>query len=278
MSEHNTPWSLKYMYKYRIGKPVRKVMTHPLITAAVGAYMNTAASVKRISTFVEANSIDLDDYEQADYKCFNDFFTRRIKPELRPVDMSPDSLISPCDGYLSVYRINPDSVFIIKDSEYNVFDLVGANSIASEYIGGLCLVLRLGVENYHRYCYIDNGTKSRNYHINGRYHTVQPIAVRKHPVFVQNTREYTVLHTENFGDVTQIEVGACLVGRIKNHDESCRIHRGKEKGMFMFGGSTIVLLFKDGAVTLPGTVFANTAVGKETPVLYGQKIGQAIKK
>ena len=276
MAETNK--ALKYIYKYRIGKPVRKVMTHPLITAAAGAYMNTAASVRRIVPFIEANSIDLDDYEQADYKCFNDFFTRRIRPELRPVDMRPEDLISPCDGHLSAYRISPDSVFTIKDSEYNIYDLVGGDRIASEYLNGLCLVLRLGVENYHRYCYIDNGTKGRNYHIRGRYHTVQPIAVRKHPVFVQNTREYTVLHTENFGDVIQIEVGACLVGRIKNHDEACNIRRGREKGMFMFGGSTIVLMFKEGKATVPGTVFAATAKGEEIPVLYGQQIGRVIKK
>lgn len=238
--------------------------------------MNTAASARRIETFAEKNSIVLADYLKEDYHCFNDFFTRRIRPELRPVDMDPESLISPCDGYLSVYRIGCDSVFTIKDSEYDIFDLVDGSPIAAQYINGLALVIRLGVENYHRYCYIDNGTKGRNHHINGRYHTVQPIAVRKNPVFVQNTREYTVLHTENFGDVTQIEVGACLVGRIKNHDEACKISRGMEKGYFMFGGSTIVLLFKENTITLPGTVFAANAKDVEVPVLYGQRIGRAV--
>ena len=278
MDTPKTNRTLSFAYKRRIGKPVQKLLTHPLITAAAGAYMNTAASVKRIEPFAEKNSIDLSEYQKEDYRCFNDFFTRRIKPERRPVDMEPGCLISPCDGYLSVYRISCDSVFTIKDSEYNIFDLVGGSPIASQYINGLALVLRLGVENYHRYCYIDNGMKSRNYHINGRYHTVQPIAVRKHPVFVQNTREYTVMHTENFGDVTQIEVGACLVGRIKNHDEACKVTRGREKGYFMFGGSTIVLLFKEDTITLPGTVFSANAKGEEIPVLYGQRIGRAIGK
>lgn len=273
-----TSRTLKYIYKHRIGGPARKVLTHPLLTAAAGAYMNTAASARRIVPFVASNDIDMSEYLPEDYACFNDFFTRRIRPELRPVDMDPKHLISPCDGHLSAYRISADSVFCIKDSEYSVADLVGSELIASEYLNGICLVLRLGVENYHRYCYIDDGTKSRNHHIKGRYHTVQPIAVRNHPVFVQNTREYTVLHTENFGSVTQIEVGACLVGRIKNHDEACRIRRGKEKGYFMFGGSTIVLLFKENTVTLPGTVFAATAKGGEISVLYGQQIGRSLKK
>ena len=151
---------------------------------------------------------------------------------------------------------------------------VGGSSIAGEYLNGTCLVLRLGVENYHRYCYIDDGFKSGNHRIPGRYHPVQPIVVRKQPVFVQNTREYTVLNTKNFGTVTQIEVGACLVGRICNHHEACIIHRGEEKGFFEFGGSTIVLLFKEGTVDIPQEVFDATLSDKEAIVKYGSAIGR----
>ena len=55
-----------------------------------------------------------------------------------------------------------------------------------------------------------------------------------------------MLHTDNFGDVVQAEVGAMMVGRIVNHDAAGEIRRGMEKGMFEFGGSTIVLLVKKG--------------------------------
>ena len=236
--------------------------------------MDSALSVKRIEGFVRSNNIDMDEYAQRSYRSFNDFFTRSIKPEARPIDRDPDTLISPCDGYMSAYRISGDSVFSIKDSYYNIEDLVGGSSIAGEYLNGTCLVLRLGVENYHRYCYIDDGFKSGNHRIPGRYHPVQPIVVRKQPVFVQNTREYTVLNTKNFGTVTQIEVGACLVGRICNHHESCIIHRGEEKGFFEFGGSTIVLLFKEGTVDIPQEVFDATLSDKEAIVKYGAAIGR----
>ena len=264
---------LKYCYT-TIGKPTRRILTNPVLTAIVGAYMDTRLSVRRISGFVRHNKIDLSDYVKADYKCFNDFFTRRLKDGARPIAQDPDALISPCDGYLSAYRISSDSEFAIKDSYYNVEDLVGGDGIASDYLNGTCLVLRLGVENYHRYCYIDNGFKSRNYHIKGRYHPVQPIVVRKQPVFKQNTREYCLLETENFGTVTQIEVGACMVGKINNHHETGVMHRGGEKGMFLFGGSTIVLLFKEGTLDLPDDVFAATANGKEAVVRYGEAIGK----
>lgn len=274
MASKKMTLGLKYCYCTRLGKPARSIMTKPFITALMGAYMDTRLSTKRIEGFVRRNGIDMSEYVECGYRCFNDFFTRSIKPGARPVSFDPDVLISPCDGYMSAYRISSDSVFSIKDSYYNVEDLVGGSEIAQEYISGTCLVLRLGVENYHRYCYIDDGFKSRNYHIPGRYHPVQPIVVRKHPVFIQNTREYTVLYTKNFGIVTQIEVGACLVGRICNHHEAGVIRRGEEKGYFCFGGSTIVLLFKEGAVNIPQEVFDATSEGKEAIVKYGEAIGR----
>ena len=274
MASKKMTLGLKYCYCTRLGKPARSIMTKPFITALMGAYMDTRLSTKRIEGFVRRNGIDMSEYVECGYRCFNDFFTRSIKPGARPVSFDPDVLISPCDGYMSAYRISSDSVFSIKDSYYNVEYLVGGSVIAQEYLSGTCLVLRLGVENYHRYCYIDDGFKSRNYHIPGRYHPVQPIVVRKHPVFIQNTREYTVLYTKNFGIVTQIEVGACLVGRICNHHEAGVIRRGEEKGYFCFGGSTIVLLFKEGAVDIPQEVFDATSEGKEAIVKYGEAIGR----
>lgn len=266
--------AMHYCYYTRLGKPVRRVITRPIVSAAAGTYMDTPASKSLIEGFVRKNKLDLSEYLKEDYKCFNDFFTRRIKPEKRPVCYDPDCLISPCDGYMSAYRIGRESEFFIKESYYTVEDLVGGADIAADYMGGTCLVMRLGVENYHRYCYIDDGFKSRNYHINGRYNPVLPIVVRNHPVFVQNTREYSIMETKNFGTVVQIEVGACLVGRIVNHHEACVMKRGAEKGYFQFGGSTIVLLFREGVLDIPDELFEATGEGKEAMVKCGQAIAR----
>ena len=270
-TKKNNQIALKYCYS-RFGKLSRRILACPPLTAAAGMYMNTKASLRHIDHFVRHNSIDLAEYVPEEYGCFNDFFTRRILPEARPVNRDPATLISPCDGYLSAYRISEDSEFSIKNSYYNVSDLIGGDEIAHEYLNGTCLVLRLGVENYHRYCYIDDGFKGKNHHIKGCYHTVQPIVVRKHPVFRQNNREYSMLYTKNFGNVVQIEVGACMVGRIKNYRETGVIHRGEEKGMFLFGGSTIVLLFKEDVLDLSDWVFDFTEMGREIPVKYGARI------
>ena len=116
--------------------------------------------------------------------------------------------------------------------------------------------------------------KSRNIFIPGELHTVRPVALEKIPVFARNCREYTLLKTKNFGTVLQMEVGAMLVGRIVNYDQEASVRRGQEKGMFQYGGSTIiVLLRKDRAALL--SEFAGTLVsGEEVPVKMGQQVGR----
>ena len=114
--------------------------------------------------------------------------------------------------------------------------------------------------------------------IPGKLHTVRPIALEAVPVFKRNCREYTVMHTENFGDVTQMEVGAMLVGKIKNHHSKGPIVRGGEKGMFLYGGSTIIVFLEKDRVNLDPIYFEATEKGEETDVLMGQRLGCATAK
>lgn len=137
------------------------------------------------------------------------------------------------------------------------------------------MIFRLCVDDYHRYCYIDNGIQTDNVHIKGELHTVNPIALEKYNIYKRNSREFTILHTDNFGDVVQIEVGAMLVGRIKNHHRNVyRFRKGEEKGMFEYGGSTVVLLFEKDMIEVNSGILENSAKGLETIVKYGAKIGR----
>ena len=112
--------------------------------------------------------------------------------------------------------------------------------------------------------------------IKGRLHTVQPAALEKKRVFTENCREYTVLETEHFGAVTQVEVGAMMVGRIVNLHGEHSFKRGEEKGRFEFGGSTIIVLVEKGKVVPDAELGENTAAGKETIVKCGERIGVGI--
>lgn len=274
MENYSESKILKFLYNTVPGRVVLKILTSPIISKIGGAYMDSGVSKMHIKGFIKNNHLDMSQYEQAEYKCFNDCFTRKILPEKRPVCMEKNTLISPCDARLSAYRINEESIFHIKHSIYKVADLIPKSKCAPDYQGGVCLVFRLCVDDYHRYGNVDNGEVVEHKAIKGKLHTVRPIAVNKYPVFTQNSREYSIIRTENFGTIAQIEVGAMMIGKIKNHHTSGMVARGTEKGMFLYGGSTIVVLIEKDKVKIPEKYFENTEKDIETRVLYGSKIGE----
>ncbi len=249
-----------------------KLLIQPRLSRMAGAICDARPSRLIIPWFIKTHRIRMEDYENTSYRSFNQFFCRRIKPSARRIDPAPDALIAPCDGLLSTYQITNDLVIPVKGSRYRISDLLKHPRLARQYEGGTCLVFRLCVNHYHRYIYLDDGRKGENHFIPGVLHTVRPIALRQVPVFTENAREYTVLHTDHFGNVVQIEVGAMLVGRIRNHDGSGPIRRGQEKGFFEYGGSTIILLLKKDTAQLQETYRRAAAENREIPVQVGQRL------
>ena len=220
----------------------------------------------------------MSDYEETSYRSYNDFFTRKIKKGSRPVSGSSSDLISPCDCYASAYEISEDQILTIKNAKYTVSSLLHSKRLAARYQGGYALILRLTVSDYHRYAYAATGRQSKNYRIPGVFHTVNPIAGEHFPIYKENSREYTVIHSSHLRDIVQMEVGALMVGKIVNHRESCPVLRGEEKGYFEFGGSTIVLLLEKNAVTLREDLLVNTLSGYETQLRLGNIIGSRCDK
>lgn len=270
--------SLRFLYRTAVGRLFLKMLVSRGLSKVTGKFMDSSLSRPLIRRFIRKNGIRLSDYEKEHYRSFNECFTRKIKAELRPIPMEKTALIAPCDSLLSVYPIHEKSVFHIKGSDYSVKGLLGGNEeLAARYAGGTCLVFRLCVHHYHRYIYMDNGTKGENFFIKGKLHTVRPIAFENFPVFIQNCREYTVMQTENFGTVTQIEVGALLVGKIHNHHGVHTFKRGEEKGMFLYGGSTVVLLLEKGAAVLGEQYLESTRNGAEIEIKMGEVIGSVPK-
>lgn len=265
-----------FLYRNKIGRLFLKIATKPVVSKIAGWFMDKRISALAIKGFVKKNNIDIDEYEDRKYNSYNDFFTRKIKAECRKFDMNKNSLISPCDSKLTVYPINDKSIFQIKNSYYRIEDLLKDKALAKKYKDGYCLIFRLCVDDYHRYCYIDDGTKNENKFIKGLLYTVRPIALENYNIYKENSREYTILKTKNFGEVVHIEVGATIVGRIKNHHDIYTFKKGEEKGMFEFGGSTIVLLIEKDKVIIDKEILDNTISGYETVVKIGEKIG--IKK
>lgn len=265
--------SLRFLYETGFGRLLLQLLVRKPVSDFVGWFMERRISALGIKGFLKRSNIDMSAYESRKFRSFNDFFTRKILPERRPVDREPGHFISPCDCKLTVFKIQPDSVFTVKGSRYTVGQLLRNDELAGTFAGGTLLIFRLTVDDYHRYCYPDSGVKEDNIHIQGIYHTVNPIAYKRYAVLKENTREYTLLHSDNFDDVILMEVGATLVGRISNLHGACRVEKGQEKGHFDFGGSTIVVILKAGVLKVDDDILRNNAEGCETVVKYGERIG-----
>ncbi len=276
--EHTTEQDrfLADAYESVVGRALMKFLCNPVFSKVGRIVLESELSAKAVKWFADKNNIDMSEYEDKEYVSFNDFFTRKIKADKRFVTKDDNILISPSDGKVSAYRITADSRFTVKNSVYSVASLLRDSKLAKRYEGGTALIIRLSVDDYHRYCYPCNGIKSHNRSINGMLHTVNPVVSEYIPVYKENSREYTMIRSDNFGDVIQMEVGALLVGKITNaHKDVCRVTRGEEKGYFEFGGSTIILLLEQDKVNVSADLFENTKEDFETKVKQGEALGEA---
>ena len=266
---------LARLYGSALGRMLLKPLVSPAVSKAAGWFLSTRLSRVFIKPFIRSNSIDMSQFEDVPYRSYNEFFSRKIRTEARPICMDPAALIAPCDSKLTALPITAESVFTLKHTPYTVESLLRSPELAGKYQGGHALIFRLTVDDYHRYCYIADGRKGENVRIPGVLHTVNPVANDHFPIYKENAREYSILHTESFGDVLMMEVGALMVGKIVNHHQAADVSRGEEKGYFQFGGSTVILLLEKDAAVIDPEIPENSRSGLETVVRMGEKIGAA---
>ncbi len=264
--------STLFLYNNFLGRIILKIISNRVVAKIVGKYMSSSLSKGRIKKTIMKYQIDMSLYEKKDYNSYNDFFTRK-KKNLN-FDTNKKHFVSPADSKLTVIKLNKNSSFDIKGSIYNLKNII--NEDLSGYEDGYLFIFRLEEGDFHRYSFVDDGTLDSYQYIRGCLHTVQPIAFDRYRVYHRNAREYTVLHTKNFGDIIEVEVGALLVGKIVN-DKRIKVYKkGEEKGHFEFGGSTILLFVKKDMVLVDNDILLNSTLGNETICLCGEKIG--IKK
>ena len=267
-----------YLLEVIYGHALTRMLLRPFLSPAVsdicGKFLSTRLSRRIIPSFVKKNHIDLGIYERQEFDSYNAFFTRKIKAEQRPVNDQKNVLISPSDGKVTAYPITQKGRFWIKHTLYTAAQLLKDERLAERYMGGWIYVIRLTVDDYHRYCYVADGRKSRQRKIRGVLHTVNPVANDYYPIYKMNSREYCLLKTKELGTILLMEVGALMVGKINNHEEdSAQVKRGDEKGMFEFGGSTIVVMTEPGMAEPDKDIIHNTKAQAETLVKMGEPIG-----
>jgi phosphatidylserine decarboxylase len=265
--------TLHFLYDTRIGRILlASYFSLPFYSKLHARSLNTRRSVKMIDPFIKRYDIRMADFEQREFSSFNDFFTRKARPEARPVDMSKEALIAVADAKLAAYPIQDALCVRVKNSVYTVNELTRDREMAERFLGGYCLVFRLSVDDCHRYLFPDDGSTLKSNQIRGRLHTVSPISDRRHRVFVENQRVVSRLSLSNLGEAVQIEVGAIQVGKIHNHMIDT-FRKGEEKGYFSFGGSTVILLLEKDKVRIDADILAASKSAIETQVRMGEKIG-----
>ena len=263
--------SLERLYNTWYGRVLSKFILLPIFSTLATSKDRKRSSIKKIAPFIDEYKISIDDFEEREYGSFAEFFTRKIKQGRRPFDPDDSVIISPADSKVLCYDIGDDLKFTVKGSTYTPDEITGNSIDLSDFAGGKVLVFRLSMDDYHHYCHIDSGKVSGSYEIKGKLHTVSSIS-SKYKIYKENHRIVNILDTDHFGRVIYIEVGALLVGRIKNNGRTV-FEKGEEKGYFEQGGSTIVLFFEKDRINVDPDILEMSGNGIETKVKMGERIG-----
>lgn len=218
------------------------------------------------------------------YKNFNEFFARELKDGARPIaePENPSAVSSPADCRLTVFpTVDLATKYWIKGFGFTLEKLLGSSELAQKFDGGNIAIARLAPQDYHRWHSPTSGTVASITEIPGTYYTVNPQAINEPgtvDVFCENKRSVMLLNRSTSGSpVAIIAVGAMLVGSIKYNpgvEVNAEVKRGQCLGAFLYGGSTVIVLFPKGEVTWDKDLVQNSCEQVcETLVKVGDHIG-----
>jgi phosphatidylserine decarboxylase len=220
-----------------------------------------------IQWFSRHYRIDMNEADRAraeDYATFNEFFTRALKPGMRPIDESSDSIVAPSDGTLMEFgALAHDSIVQAKGMTYSPTALLGEDSPeVKTFNDGSYATIYLAPRDYHRVHTPVAGRLLRARYIPGDRYSVNGATTRAVPkLFCRNERVVCWLEAD-FGRIAVVLVGALNVSSISitgrgeipsglahtwQPREHVRLPKGAELGRFNLG-STVVALFPRGAI------------------------------
>jgi phosphatidylserine decarboxylase len=266
---------LNWLYNNPVGElSLNAFVKRKALSEWYGNRMDLPESADKIASFVEDYEIDLSEAQKQEFRSFNDFFYRKLKPKSRPFNKDSNIVISPADGKALAYENVDSQDFIVKGYRFNLYDYLGDSLLAKQFAGGSLIIIRLCPTDYHRFHFPLSGEIKIKTQIEGDYFSVSPIAIRKKvELFCMNKRAYVILENKEFGNLIISEVGATMVGSIIQTYASDIVEKGEEKGYFKFGGSTLILIFEKGSLVIDSDLLNNTKNGIETAVKMGESLG-----
>ncbi len=237
-----------------------------------------------LSRFARVYGIDVAEAEKPldSYTGFDDFFTRRLRPDARPIAAAPGSIVSPADGIVVECGLATAGKLIqAKGTLFELAELLGDAEVASKLEGGAYLITYLSPKDYHRVHAPVDGRVAGWRHIPGALFSVGAKSVASEPgLFVRNERLVTLIEMDGGGLCAVVMVAAIGVGhmtvsydsdvathrprflraavRHRQYDEPKPLRRGEELGVFHLGSTTIVV-FEPGRADL-GTFAAGDSM------------------
>jgi phosphatidylserine decarboxylase len=266
--------SIRLLYETFWGQKISDLASQPFFSKLAGALQDSFLSRHHIQPFIEHFHIQMDEFEKGPFKSFNDFFSRRFLNGKRNFTANQNELPAFAEGrYLGFNKVTPDTLFPVKGNFLSATDLLQNHDKAKPFEGGPVIIARLCPVDYHRFHFPDDGEVIEKWNIEGDLQSVNPIALKyKNEVFITNERQVSLLKTKNFGLLAYIEVGAMFVGKIVQSYKGENFKRGDEKGYFLFGASTVIVLGQPGKFEIDKTFANNSLKGLETFIRLGDKI------
>ena len=240
-----------------------------------GKKYDDPASTAEIQGFVNFHKLDMSEVllPVHQFKNFNEFFYRKLKPDARPVSApdNPKVIVSPADCRSVVFNKMDDATKIwVKGREFSISRLLGDAypQDAKRYVNGALGVFRLAPQDYHRFHIPVDGVMDTPKLIAGEYYTVNPMAIRSAlDVYGENIRVVVPIDSVAHGRVMVICVGAMMVGStVITRKPGEQVKRAEELGYFKFGGSTVLLLFEPGVMKFDQDLIDNASDAVETLV------------
>ncbi|KAJ0107160.1 hypothetical protein J7T55_014690 [Diaporthe amygdali] len=264
-------------------KRIRKLLKS--LSIKQGKKYDDPASKAEIEGFIEFHKLDMSEVllPVEEFKNFNEFFYRALKPDARPCSApgNPHIIVSPADCRSVVFnRVDIATNVWIKGREFSVKRLLGdaypEDAVRYEN-GGALGIFRLAPQDYHRFHIPVDGVMGKPKTIEGEYYTVNPMAIRSAlDVYGENVRVIVPIDTVAHGRVMVICVGAMMVGStVITRQEGEHVKRAEELGYFKFGGSTIVLLFEEGKMVFDDDLVDNSNGALETLIRVGMSVGHS---
>lgn len=276
---------LRWIYGNPLGRlTLETIVKRGWFSHWYGWRMDRRSSRRKIRPFIRNYGLDESTFLKSvdDYESFNDFFSRQLKPEARPVDSSPETAVFPADGrHLALPNVGRSDTFFVKGQVFDLKALLRDAALAEKYAEGTLILSRLCPVDYHRFHFPCAGVPDAPCVsprlLNGPLYSVSPIALRNRlSILWENKRYLTILHSENFGDVLILEIGATCVGSVVHtHVPGQYTPKGGEKGYFRFGGSSVITIFEPGRIQLAEDLLANSAQGKELYAHVGDVMGSS---